>query len=208
MTGKRIALIGLAVAVAVGVIALVLKVTASTASDGGAPGRVAEATGKTNLVDEQVPLTRFGSHASAGGDGRDAGAGEIDAGAGRTIEYVKDDGTVVRDHRAETAPPRPRPVSRPTLLKMRNDLVPLIKECGKALRQRDRTARGKMQADMTVSIRDGRIRIDALDLQVQGLTDSEYPDCVRKTLEGLELFAADGQDDVEKHTMSFPFKVP
>ncbi len=53
-----------------------------------------------------------------------------------------------------------------------------------------------------------RIKVESLDLQVQGLEDSEYTTCVRGALEGLELYAADGQDDVEKHTMSFPFSVP
>ena len=206
MSGKRIALLGLALAVVGGIVVLVLDVTSSGDASGGAR-RVAEATGKTAVVDQPVPDTRRGTHRPALAD--DA-TSQGDGARPRPLEYVRDDGTQVRDHRASESPNelQPRPVSRPALLKIRNDINPLIKECGKALRQRDRAVRGKMQTDLTISVSDGRIRVEALDLQVQGLDDSEYTSCVRQALEGLELFAPDGQADVERHTLSLPFKVP
>jgi hypothetical protein len=200
----------LGVVVLVVVVVLALDVTSSSADrEGDDKARVAEASGKTAVVDSPIAKTRRGSAPVADSEGVPADDSEAGEGGDGTVEYVKDDGTVVRDHRAGSRPPMaPRPVKKPTLLKIRNDIRPLVKECGKALRQRDSSIRGKIQTDMTVSIKGDRIKVESLDLQVQGLEDSEYTTCVRGALEGLELYAPDGQDDVERHTMSFPFSVP
>lgn len=213
MSGRRIALAALALAVVVGV-ALLLRGVTSSGSDGESARRVAEASGKTTIVDQAVPDTRRGvarPALAADDEGQESSPDSDDSAAARApLEYVRDDGTRVRDHRAGGPGPalRPRPVSRPALLKMRNDIRPLVKSCGKPLRQRERTLRGKMQADLTISIRAGRVTVEALDLQVQGLEDSSFTDCVRSALEGLELDAPDDQADVSRHTLSLPFKIP
>ncbi len=202
MTGKRIAVAGLAVAVVVAVVALAISATSSNANKSKPRVRLTEATGKTEIV--AAPVARKQASKPAG----DTADAETDEATDGVIEYSKDDGTVVRDHRGSEQEIVVRKVASATDIKVRRDVRPLFKECGKQLRARDRTARGRVQAVMTTSISNGRVKVEALDLQVEGLDDSSYTDCVREQVEGMELFAPDGQDDVDKHTMTIQFKVP
>lgn len=204
MTGKRIAVAGLGAAVLAAVVFLAISATSSNADKQKSKVRMTEATGKTEIV-EPPAVRRKLAKLDPGSAVADA---ETDEGTDGFVEYIKDDGTVVRDHRGSEQEIVVRKVAGTTDIKVRRDVRPLFKECGKQLRSRDRRARGRVQAVMTTSIRNGRIKVDALDLQVEGLDDSSYTDCVREQVEGLELYAPDGQDDVEKHTMTIQFKVP
>jgi len=200
MTGKRIAVAGLAVAVIAAVVVLAISATSSNADKRRPNVKLTEATGKTEVV-ETPPARRQAQKP----EGSDADPAEK---TGGVVESVRDDGTVVRDHRAQEQAPILRKMAGTTDVKVRADLRPLFKECGKQLRARDRTARGRIQAVMTTSVTHGRVKVDALDLQVEGLDDSSYSDCVREQVEGIELYAPDGQDDVAAHTMTIQFKVP
>lgn len=204
MTGKRIAVAGLGVAVLAAVVVLAISATSSNANKSKPNVRLTEATGKTEIVEAPAPRKLLATQVPEGV----ADDAEPERGTDGVVEYIKDDGTVVRDHRGLEQEILVRKVASKTDIKVRRDVRPLFKECGKQLRARDRTARGRVQAVMTTSISNGRVKVEALDLQVEGLDDSSYTDCVREQVEGMELFAPDGQDDVDKHTMTIQFKVP
>jgi hypothetical protein len=205
VTGKRIALAILAVAVLA--VLIYVAVGASKSKAGEPEVRMTEARGRTEIVDPAATARRNAPRlAQADGDaaGAPSGPGDDDT----VHEYVKDDGTVVRDHRASDQDVPERKVSAKASIDIRNDVRPLFKECGKQQRARKRDERGRVQAVITTSIKDGRVRVEGLDLQVEGLTDSQYADCVRSSVEGFEMFAPEGQKDVDKHTLTIQFKVP
>ncbi len=214
MTTKRIALASLAVAVLVAVAFLIVSATSSSAGKSSSSPKVRQASagGRTEVVDA-IPKTRKGHIRAHDSEAPPVAPSIPDDGTETTPDgttvYTKDDGTVVRDHR--TAGPRELPplvFSREATVKVRNDLRPLVQECGKPIRRRRDGTKGKLQADLTLSVSDGRMRVDELDLHVTGLSDSEYTTCVRSALEGFEMFAPDGQKDVARHTVSLPFNVP
>jgi hypothetical protein len=202
---KRIALAGLALAVLAGVIVLAISASRSGADGGRADVRVAEASGRTEVVEPRATPPRATPPADTEPVVTEDGTLIHPDG---TRETVRDDGTVVRDHRGTDQPTFERKVAARTDIQVRADLRPLFKQCGIELRKRNREARGRIQAVITTSIHGGKVHVDALDLQVEGLDDSEYTDCVRAAVEGAELDAPTDQRDVPAHTVTIQFGVP
>lgn len=203
--GRRAVLAGLAavVAAALGWLA----VSANRPAAGARRAQLARASGRTDVVARSdagpPPAAKTLAPRRAEGD-----AGAAGGAPGGVAEYLRDDGTLVRDHRGADEPPPARAVSQDTSVRVRRGLRELFKDCGRQLRARDRKARGRVQAVVTASIRAGRVTVEALDLQIEGLSDSEYEACVRRLVEGATVDAPAGQRDVDAHTFTVQYAVP
>ncbi len=136
--------------------------------------------------------------------------------AGDTREYVRNDGTAVRDHRASAPEPNlgrnitiPKGISKvqpETLQAVRLALRPQMKNCI-ATHASEAPEDSKAQAVLTVSITGEQLRVDKLDFQTEGLaaeTEEALRSCATQAMLGHEQPIA-GSPDVKKHVMTFPY---
>ena len=139
------------------------------------------------------------------------GGGEV-----ATQDYIRNDGTAVRDHRSEPSEPNferrptlPKELSKvqpETLRAVRLALRPQMKECI-ATHASDAAENSKAQAVLTVSITDELLRVDQLEFQTTGLSaevEEKLRACVSGVMLGHEQTVA-GSVDVAKHVMTFPY---
>lgn len=141
---------------------------------------------------------------------------ELASGAGDGRRYIRDDGTVVRDHRAEavsenferrvTMPKSISPVQPETLAAVRGALRPAMGRCIEA-HAPDAPEGSSAQAVLTVSIRDEALTVDTLELSTEGLSeDQALKACISNVMLGHQQVVA-GAKDVDAHTMTFPYKL-
>lgn len=211
-TTKRYALAGLA-AVVLALVAFVV-ISASTGSDGDArpvPGAAA-VTPDTTGGEARVGTPNAPRPAPAPEVVDLEPEPELAAPIVRddgVVEYTRDDGTVVRDHRREVdKPPVPRPIADAQLLELRLDLRPIVKDCAQPIRARDSRLRGQLQARLRVSVTDGTATVEEAELSLTGLEDDEFLACVKRGFDGATLAMPEGQDDVDSTFVTMPFKVP
>ncbi|MCP4444332.1 MAG: hypothetical protein GY811_03175 [Myxococcales bacterium] len=130
--------------------------------------------------------------------------------------YVRDDGSIVRDHRGGTSEPnltsresQPRDSSKvqpATLRSVRLALRPAMKKC---IQEHAADADGapKAQAVLTVSIKDELLRVDKLDFQSEGLApeaEEHLKNCATTAMIGHEQ-PIGGSPEVAEHVMIFPY---
>ena len=136
--------------------------------------------------------------------------------AAATREYVRDDGTEVRDHRKNAPEPNlerhitiPKGISKvqpATLRAVRLALRPAMKNCI-ATHAAEAPEGSRAQAVLTVSITEEQLRVDTLNFQTNGLspeTEEALRGCATTAMVGHEQAIA-GSPDVEKHVMTFPY---
>tara|TARA_R110002096_G_scaffold408075_3_gene607037 strand:+ start:11702 stop:12340 length:639 start_codon:yes stop_codon:yes gene_type:complete len=136
--------------------------------------------------------------------------------AAATREFVRDDGTEVRDHRKNAPEPNlerhitiPKGISKvqpETLRAVRLALRPAMKNCI-ATHAAEAPEGSRAQAVLTVSITEEQLRVDTLNFQTDGLspeTEEALRGCATTAMVGHEQAIA-GSPDVEKHVMTFPY---
>ncbi len=131
-------------------------------------------------------------------------------------EYVRNDGTVVRDHRANSPEPNlerhmtvPKEISKiqpETLRAVRIALRPAMKSC---ISEHAGAAEegSKAQATLTVSVTDGELKVDKLHVGTEGLSpeaDEAMRACATEAMLGHSQ-AVEGVEDVKRHVMTFPY---
>lgn len=132
----------------------------------------------------------------------------------RLSDHVRNDGTVVRDHRSEafgenlerrvTLPKSLSPVQPVTLAAVRSALRPAMNTCI-ASHAPDAPEGSSAQAVLTVSIRSEELTVDKLQLSTEGLAeDEELKGCIRDVMLGHTQMVS-GAKDVDAHTMTFPY---
>jgi hypothetical protein len=136
--------------------------------------------------------------------------------AANSREFIRDDGTAVRDHRSNAPEPNlerhitiPKGISKvqpETLRAVRLALRPAMKNCI-STHAGEAPEDSKAQAVLTVSITGEQLRVDTLKFQTDGLsaeTEEALRGCATKAMLGHEQPIA-GSPDVEKHVMTFPY---
>lgn len=128
--------------------------------------------------------------------------------------HVREDGTVVRDHRTSavseeverrvTVPKALSPVQPETLAAVRTALRPGMQRCIKT-HAAEAPEGASAQAVLTVSIVDEALTVDTLALSTEGLEDDEdLKACIRDVMQGHQQTVA-GANDVAAHSMTFPY---
>lgn len=131
--------------------------------------------------------------------------------------YVRDDGTVVRDHRDEpgpqnldrrVSPPKEiSPVQPEVLAAVRRSVRPGMMNCIAEMPEQSLEEGAKAQAELTVSIVDALLQVDELVVRTEGVPESEeLRSCVREAILGHEVMV-EGAKDVKSYVMNFPYRL-
>jgi hypothetical protein len=212
---KRWTLIGIAVVVAGAAIALILLLRADsragTAADPDTPS--------PTVVEQELDIgSGIGARPSLG---TPEGTTEQFTGDGQPYrEYVRSDGTVVRNHRAsgvvdpDFVPMLPKPTGARTLrpevlIAVRDAMRPIVHKCAEKLDADGFGEKPRMHGQITISIMEGHISVDRAALNVIDVaeTDAEaLMNCVRDPLQQLVL-PAQGHEDVSEYMISLPFRL-
>jgi hypothetical protein len=131
-------------------------------------------------------------------------------------EYVRDDGIVVRDHRAGDQEPdltkqiaRPRKAQRiePELLvTIKNAVRPHVTACTDRLPADAFGADPRVQGEVIVAIEDDQVSITKLNLQLDDVRDDGLTDCVRQAVSAVTV-PAGGHAPLDAYTLTLPFRV-
>lgn len=130
--------------------------------------------------------------------------------------YIRNDGTVVRDHRREdfgenlergiTPPKSVSPVQPETLAAVRVALRPAMNKCI-ASHAADAPDGSRAQAVLTVSIRSEKLTVDTLEVSTEGLEDGEaLKACISGVMLGHSQMVS-GAKDADAHKMTFPYNL-
>ena len=213
---KRFAVLGLAIVVVVAGISLLFMARSSS------PTRSAEAVTpepQATPVEREAdlppprPVARPAPPVAAG----DAAA-EV-AEVAEVREFVRDDGTVVRDHRQNASAPDltgaiPRPPSMTlftsgTMRSVRNAVYPLLTSCGRGATRTQPGEQQRVRVDALVNVEAGTLSLLKLTLRAAELEAADLAaieECVRTGTAGLTL-STDGQRDVSGSVMSLNLPV-
>lgn len=132
------------------------------------------------------------------------------------VEYVRNDGSEVRDHRKNPPLPQLESAARApakgvaqvapiVLMKLRKTLRPEVGQCAEKHAAGVEDARA--QVVVTASIAEEQMNIDKMVITTEGLDDDAeraFISCVEQQVGDREL-VMDGAEDVSAHTMTFPF---
>lgn len=200
--------------VALGVLVFFL-VRGSSSPKESSKGQAANSGALENGVQRPPPPTRMAGRDTDVAAPQRYSGNETNAPATER-EYIRDDGTTVRDHRANAPEPSldrrvtiPKGISKvqpETLRAVRLALRPAMKSCI-ATHAGEAPKDSKAQAVLTVSITGEQLRVDKLDFQTEGLeaeTEDALRGCATTAMVGHEQAIA-GSPDVEKHVMTFPY---
>ncbi len=211
MTPKRLVLVGLVVAVAVGLVALLL----AARNRGSSPPKTAAAPPEEESSPAPTPSSVDPSPRERPEVDEPLEDDEADGGA---RVYVRDDGKVVRDHRAGNpepmmtggvpVPEKMRKVESRVIYEVRRAARPLVYECAEEL---DRDSFGDdpmIQGEIMITVESGALSVDQVAVKFRDI-DADTADvaaCVRDRVSQLS-FSADGQADVSKYWLTMPFKL-
>lgn len=207
---KRAILIGLGVVGAAALLLLVLREAEPPAAPAGhklsSLQPTTGATGAGNVTRPALPSD-------------DKPAAESDSPEYPYREYVRDDGTLVRDHRTGIkAPdftpqtlraPGVRKVPPEVIVAVRNAMRPIVRKCADNLNTQEFGEQPRLQSQVTISIFEGRLSIDDVFLYVADVADSDVDmitTCIKTPMEQLLLPAA-GQEELSEYVLTLPFRL-
>jgi hypothetical protein len=212
---KRWTLIGIAVVIAGAVIALIL----SLRSDSRAGTSAAADTPDPTAVEPDLEIGS-GSGARPSLPASPSTTEQSDRDGQPFREYVRSDGTVVRDHRESGMadpdfvpmvhkPTGPRKLRPEVLLAVRDAMRPIVHKCAEKLDAEGLGEKPRLQGQITISVMEGHISVDRAALNVADVaeTDAEaFMNCVREPTQQLVL-PAPGHEDVSEYMISLPFRL-
>lgn len=151
---------------------------------------------------------------------RDGDALPSDSSEAAYREYVRADGTLVRDHRAGDREPSdfaPSPVRPPgaqsvepeAILSVRNAMRPIVHKCAEELNPEQLGPKPRLQGRVTISILDGNLSVDSADIQVRDVPEEDVDavvDCIKHPLE-QQLLPAKGHREVSEYVITLPFRL-
>jgi hypothetical protein len=132
-------------------------------------------------------------------------------------EMVREDGTLVRDHRkGDKAPPdlsaspatpiKNARVDPSVIVAVRSALRPVVGQCAGQYAA-DIQAGASLSARIGVTIRSEVLSVGKLDVGHKNLADRALADCVAEAARTLQI-PAPGHEDVTHHMLTFPFDLP
>jgi len=207
---KRIVLVALGVAVAGGLVALLLALRGGGAETSRQVARWTDpppAADPGPSAHDPAPRARPEVEAPE----------EEESDAGPRV-YVRDDGKVVRDHRSGNpepmmtggvpVPEKMRKIQASVIYSMRKAMRPLVYACAEEI---DTDALGDdpmIQSEVMISIEDGAVTVDQVAVKLRDIETEadELSDCVRTSVADLSL-TADGHEDVSRYWLTMPFKL-
>lgn len=215
MRPQRLLLATTFVAVILGLVFLVLLLR----SDADAPAR--EAPGPQKAARDEAPTpvhtsggTKTRPELPEGEEASEPQARRRPEPAGEYRRHVRQDGTVVRDHRAGAGPPAkkegaihvPREIARvesDLVLGVRRALRPMVRECTAQYRQ-DLGEKPRLQAELAVAVEQGELRVTGGTIQLFDVAEGQIDVCVYNQSLGITL-PAEGHPEVERHVLTYPF---
>ncbi len=189
-------------------------------SSGSGPEETQSSARKTGVVSVRpVPAKRTRSVAPEIAEERRKGIAERvttvapDDGNEPTLEYVRNDGSEVRDHRKnppipqlETTASAPKSASKvapKVVMQLRRDFRPVIEDCKKAHASNDQEARA--QVVVKTSLVEETLSIDSLEVSTRGMESGDaFVKCVDEQMRD-HTAQIEGAADHSGHTMTFPF---
>lgn len=213
------ALLVVGMGAAVGLLFLLRSGTPAGAAHtgGSAPARSGNATGdRQEGMTRRAPRPRLLETGAAldAGDAADPGDAEQEARV-----YVRDDGSLVRDHRANAPAPGlrgtvPRPgieakVAPTAILAVRNAMRPIVHQCSESLSRSGLGANPRIQSQVVISIQNGQLVVDEAIVEAGDVSATDAAgvrECVESQVEAMTL-PADGHEDVSRYTLRLPYRL-
>lgn len=200
-----------------GLLGLVLLWRASQAAGETAPEALADdptarASNPSQRPRPQLPATAEGELPSI----LDV---DTDAGARGPRVYVREDGVLIRDHRAratmmssselvrpKTGPAKMEPT---TIIAVRNAMRPIVFRCAEAIPAASMGEDPRLQGEVMVSIAGGNLRVDDAVMKLADVEESAAApmrDCVVQGVKDIHLAAPEAAD-VTRTTLTLPFRL-
>lgn len=133
--------------------------------------------------------------------------------------YVRENGTIVSDFRADAPPPtlrgralRPQPaglVEPNAILAVRNAMRPIVRQCVESLPAASLGEGARMQSQVVIRIEGGRLRVDEVTTGTRNVAESDVAglqSCVEDQVSVLALDVA-GHQDVSQYLLRLPFQL-
>ncbi len=144
---------------------------------------------------------------------------DTDAGARGPRVYVREDGVLIRDHRAratmmssselvrpKTGPAKMEPT---TIIAVRNAMRPIVFRCAEAIPAASMGEEPRLQGEVMVSIAGGNLRVDDAVMKLADVEESAAApmrDCVVQGVKDIHLAAPEAAD-VTRTTLTLPFRL-
>lgn len=202
-----------------GLLGLVLLWRASQAAGETSPESPAgdPAAGASDLA--QRPRPQLPATAQAGGALPSILDVDTDAGAKGPRVYVREDGVLIRDHRArasmmtssELVRPKTAPVKMEptTIVAVRNAMRPIVFRCAEAIPAASMGADPRLQGEVMVSIAEGNLSVDDAVVKIVDVDEgaaAPMRDCVVQGVRDIHLATPEAAA-VTRTTLTLPFRL-
>jgi hypothetical protein len=144
---------------------------------------------------------------------------DIDAGARGPRVYVREDGVLIRDHRARATMMSSTELVRPktgtakmeptTIVAVRNAMRPIVFRCAEAIPAASMGEDPRLQGEVMVSIAEGNLRVDDAVMKLADVEESAAApmrDCVVQGVRDIHLAAPEAAD-VTRTILTLPFRL-
>jgi hypothetical protein len=204
-----------------GLLGLVLLWRGSQAAGETSPETLADdpTAGASNASQRPRPQLATTAEARAAGELPSILDVDTDAGAKGPRVYVREDGVLVRDHRAratmmssselvrpKTAPAKMEPT---TIIAVRNAMRPIVFRCAEAIPAASMGEDPRLQGEVMVSIAEGNLRVDDAVMKLADVEESAAApmrDCVVQGVRDIHLATPEAAD-VTRTTLTLPFRL-
>lgn len=217
MKPKYMAALGLGLA---GLLGLVLLWRASQAA-GDTEGAVADdaASGAASAPRPRPQLPATANATEVQGELPSILDLDTDAGARGPRVYAREDGVLIRDHRARATMMEPSELVRPqtgpvkveptTIIAVRNAMRPIVFRCAEAIPAASMGEDPRLQGEVMISIAEGNLRVDDAVMKIVDLEESAAApmrDCVVQGVREIHL-AAPNAAEITRTTLTLPFRL-
>lgn len=211
------ALTGLGLA---GLLGLVLLWRASQAAGETAPATLADDPAAGASDPSQRPRPQLpGTTAEASGELPSILDGDTDAGAKGPRVYVREDGVLIRDHRARSTMMSTNELTRPktepvkveptTIIAVRNAMRPIVFRCAEAIPAESMGQDPRLQGEVMVSIAAGKLSVDDTVVKIVDVDEgavARMRDCVVQGVRDIHLATPEAAD-LTRTTLTLPFRL-
>lgn len=217
---KRFALVGSVLVIAIAALIMLVMGTQSDSraksSDSGTDHRTQTSSPASKQDPEPTGETRTRPELPASSSHTE----QVEPGKSPYREFVRDDGTLVRDHRAGNQEPNvsaprieppqvPRKAKPEAIIAVRNAMRPIVHKCAEQLDANGFGEHPRLNGTITISIVSGKLSVDRAVIQVADVAPGDADvmvNCVTEPMEQLSL-AIQGHDDLVRHDLHMPFRL-
>lgn len=217
MKPKHVAVLALGLA---GLVGLVLLWRASQAAGNTAPPS-AVAEDPTSGASDPGPRPQLpATEPRAAGELPSILDVDSDAGATGPRVYAREDGVLVRDHRARATmmdtselvrpkPPGTAKVESAAIIAVRNAMRPIVTRCAEAIPADSLGGNPRLQGEVMISIAEGKLSVDdavAKVVEVEESAAAPMRDCVVQGVRAIQLATPDAAN-VTRTILTLPFRL-